>query len=961
MRIRLLCLSAVALAACNLGNLPLPMGHQLKCRANSDCPSGLVCDPDIAEGRCVAEIAPNPTVKLETDTLVGTRNDTFEFTAEATNAATIEWEYLAGASDTPVRLADTTNVVQHRFTELGTREFCDPDCEDAVAVRLKVTVRSAEGKVVSAETTLVVINDAPIADFGDDLFISEQGIASVTLDWCGGGNPDAGCTSSDPDGDQIQFLGFRQVDGPSVGALGDGGVVTFAPPQGAHRPLVFEGVVSDGISRTVGRITVNRGSHGWVAIGTIDSTFRVHPDFRAVQKWVSGASDGGSERFYGPTLIEPDGVGGWWIADSFTTPARSLVAHLDSTLRENVSDRFDVPDFGRSGGGLLSPLRSFVPPSAGRSGCLAFRRDEFDGGGPESGFARFSPGQALTVAHFSLKADGGFHQPVAVLPVGSTGNCWALRLDESEDFNATGGAVAQLTESGQWIGEQPLGGYPGPSAVEADGTLWVAERYPVPLPGGGFAQPIEDLYRTVLTKRSPQAGAAAQSFDLGMAHLVAIAASPDGGLWALESHANALVRIAPDGTLFETDAIVGGGSVFGGPAISVDPVSGDVWAIDPEAQALRRFKPEPDGGIRLMVRLDGDDLPEGQNKKSFSGQGDLAIDPVSGNVATFVGGDNVSYARFLLIPPHGKRIERIFDVQNTLNSQLRGDPTSGTHWVSDAYRVRRIDARSRVLVEVPNTFMGRINRSPPMVVDRRGRAWVVNLEGMPALRSILPDGSDGARVPLPFVPQTGFIVGNQSGTTLNEHGCFFTQNGVVRVNFALSPPTVTPLTVTEDVVNCAVNSSGDVWVFTTNNAMLGDITARLFRRNETMSNVSVVAETQLPNSPTGIMGAVAEEDGDTLYFGTWHFDTYFADLVRIRASDSSRAVLSVLQGNVLGVNVLGIPISLGSRRVCSAPVPACTELWVSNRVSELRRYDATGEELERFTLGTNEGPLDLVP
>lgn len=957
MRRALACL-AVAFAACNPANLPLPAGHQIHCTSDEQCPGGLKCDKEIATGRCVETIAPSPTVTLTVDQLVGSRPEPFEFTATATNAATFDWEYVAGES-APVRLNETGAVVAHTFTELGAREFCAPDCEDAIAVTVKVTVRSAEGKTASSETTVVVLNFAPVADFGDDLFISEENVGQVTLDLCGGGAIDAGCTTSDPDGDELRFLGFRQLSGPDAGPLGLAQRVTITPPQGPHRPMVFEGVVTDGVRESTGRIAVHRGAHGWLAIGTIDQTYRVHPDFRAVERW---ATNTGTETFFGPVRIEADSDGGWWVADATDgSPAlRTLIVHLDGSLKELVADRFEVTGIGRGGGSLL-PIRSFVPPRPGQSGCLAFHREAFDGGGsePETGFARFTPGQPLTIAHSSLKADGGVHQPFAVLPVGTTGDCWAVRLGESDGFNGAGGAVAQLTAQGQWVGERALAGMPHAVATEADGTLWVVERFPVPFDDGGLGIPLEGRYRGALTRFSAEVTEPPQSFELTSALLSAIAPSAGGGLWGIELGNDQLVRVAPDGTVSTTEVITGGGTVFGGPAIRADPVSGELWVRDPEAALLRHFAPTADGGLQALGVLSVDDLPDGVNRKGFDG--DLAIDPLSGNLAVFSGQAPNGYQRLAVVPPHGRRVERVFGVQNAINSVLRGSPIDGTHWVADGLGVRRIDVRARALVEVSNDYLGRLIQPPPMVVDRQGRAWVGNTAGVPALRAINPDGSDGGRLVMPFLPSGGVLASALRGSTLAEHGCFWAETAAARIDFAQQQVATLTIPSGEKVVRCAINSSGDAWLFTTSSLIANaEITARLYRRTETTSAWSTAAE---PASPAGIgiMGAVADEGGTQLFFGTWHYDTYGADLRRVTFNQGSVTTLTTLQGNVGGVNVLGIPISLGSRQVCSGNSPACVELWVSTRTSELRRYDSEGNELERTTIGQNEGPLDLVP
>lgn len=49
------------------------------------------------------------------------------------------------------------------------------------------------------------------------------------------------------------------------------------------------------------------------------------------------------------------------------------------------------------------------------------------------------------------------------------------------------------------------------------------------------------------------------------------------------------------------------------------------------------------------------------------------------------------------------------------------------------------------------------------------------------------------------------------------------------------------------------------------------------------------------------------------------------------------------------------------RRVCPGPVRSCVELWVPNRLLEVHRYDAQGNDIESFVFDRNEPQLDLVP
>lgn len=197
-----------------------------------------------------------------------------------------------------------------------------------------MTATNAANKRAERQVSVVIANAAPIADFGEDLFVSEDGVEEVELDLCGGVRIDGGCTTRDPDGDELEFYGFQFTGdgGPTLPDAGPGRV-RFTPPANWQRPLVFSGVVSDGIESSVGTVRVFRGGHAWVNAGFLDQSWRIHPDFRATTRW---SQPTGSTLFHSEAIVA-DGVGGWWFGDSldngsFTGP--SVVIHLDANLNE---------------------------------------------------------------------------------------------------------------------------------------------------------------------------------------------------------------------------------------------------------------------------------------------------------------------------------------------------------------------------------------------------------------------------------------------------------------------------------------------------------------------------------------------------------------------------------------------------------------------------------------------------
>jgi len=157
----------------------------------------------------------------------------------------------------------------------------------------------------------------------------------------------------------------------------------------------------------------------------------------------------------------------------------------------------------------------------------------------------------------------------------------------------------------------------------------------------------------------------------------------------------------------------------------------------------------------------------------------------------------------------------------------------------------------------------------------------------------------------------------------------------------------------DDTTTCAPTSSGQVWVFA------NEPTEHSVWKYGPGSG-SLLGRWVIEPQMVQIMGVVADELRDRVYYGTWHFPTYDAELRQLDAS-GVRTDVRVLQGNVSGEVRVGIPLNLFLRPVCPGPEAACTELWASNRLSEVHRYGLTGDDIEAFVFGRQEGPLDLVP
>lgn len=937
---------------------PVPPGAQLACDQSDDCPSPLLCDLEL--GRCVDTIIKAPVLTLAVDRTEGTRNDVFTFTSTSADAPLrYAWEVLDDATgDATVLVADGSATLLHRFA-LQQADFCTPDagCSSVLARTVRVTATNAGGKSSQRQVSVVVKNGPPIAHFGEDLFISEDGVPEVELDLCGGVRGDAGCTSRDPDGDQIRFGGFVQTSGPAV-TLRDAGFgrVHFAPPAAWQRPLIFEGVVSDEVISSTGRVRVFRGSHAWASPALLDQTFRLHPDFRAVTSY--GLRDGGQTAFNSPEAIEPDGTGGWWFGDSEPNQS-TVVVHLDARLNE--LERWEEP-LNRSDVSDLLP--SLVPPRGNVPGCAAFRH--VDSGGVidgQSGFLRFARGQPLlAVRHIRPPiADGGPRIPLAVLPLGSGSDCWALGSGDRgfQGFNSFSGEVGRLQADGTWVPVATLAGYPSAWTVEPDGTLWLTERSPVLLPDGGLAPPVFDQYTTELRRFTP--AGVASTIDTGGRYLTQLAAHPAGGIWALDARARQLARIRPDGSLaMVSTPPLGSGKVFTITGMAVDPASHALWVNDTLGEQLNVFSEEADGGLRLESVLTPEDLPEGVNKKGFGGR--IAIDPVSGSAATFVGALSSSYARWVVMPSHARHVERSGHVQTEAGIQ-RGDPASGHLWLSNTSVVRRVDLSGRVLVAVPNTWAGGAFPAPaPLLVDRRGRAWVVNTEGQPALRAVDTDGREVDRVMLPFNPSTLTFASSTINGTIREVACTTSSQGsVARVTLATHTVDLLQLPVgsSDTPYQCAPTSSGRAWVLTNQIGTNRPHRAYLFEPGATMSTLGPL-EVE-PGLDSQVTGSATEEATGDLYFITWRQSDYNSSIVRASV-DGGVGAVRLLQGFVPGEgNRLGIGLGVKTRRVCTEWVPACVELWVQNRVSEVHRFDGAGADLETFVFGRGEPAFDLVP
>jgi hypothetical protein len=526
----------------------------------------------------------------------------------------------------------------------------------------------------------------------------------------------------------------------------------------------------------------------------------------------------------------------------------------------------------------------------------------------------------------------------------------------AQGFNVVGGELGMLHPDGTWTPVTAVAGLPNATAVEPDGTLWVTERFPVPFADGGFGPVVLDRFRTELRRYTP--AGVATTVDTGGRFLTQLAARPGGGVWALDAQARTLVRVSSDGTLLEAPTpTVGSGKVFAVTGLAVDAVEGAVWAIDNLGEQLYRFSELADGGLHVDGVATPDDLPDGTNKRGFGGR--IAVDPVSGDAVTFVGQLANTYARWVVVPSHLKRLERSgwFQVEQ---GQLGADPTSGHLWLGNSGVLRRVDVRGQVLVEVPHQASG--FGGAPVVVDRLGRAWSPTPEGMPALRVIDTDGREVFRVPLPFEATALTLGSTMVNGVPSEVACAANTQGEIG-RITLATRAVERLTLaggsSEVPFRCAPLSDGRAWVIA-NDPLTNSDRGFLFDVGASTNPRGPVILLPDAGYSNQVVAAADQVTGD-LYFATWDQASYDSALLRA-SSDGGVQMLRVLQGFVPGEgNRVGVALGVAPRRLCTQWVPECVELWVNNRAGEVRRIDGQGGEAESLPLGRGEAFLNLAP
>lgn len=942
---RPLTFAALGLGLCGcVDDFPLPPGAQVSCATSADCPGGRVCDPQLA--RCVDSIVPPPTAVLAVSEREGTRQTTFVFDASGSTDLSGGALRFAWDADGAGFTADTGDVPSFS-AKLSPRaeEFCPalrtPDsgivCGTSVVVRtVRVRVTNAAGRSAETQLSVVVKNTAPVADFGEDLFVSEDGVPEVELDMCGGvvSGP---CTSADPDGDALTLGSFRQVAGPAVTLRAlTPGRARFAPPAtGWDRPLVFEGDVSDGLSTSTARVRVFRAAHAWVGIGKLDQTFRLHADFRALQRWLVAPDK--ELRFWSPEGLAVDETG-YWFADSEQAAGTYLV-HLDRAFVEKerwaTTGNHDV----------VESVPSLVPPRDNAPGCAVLRAVDAGTGDFESlAFVRFDASSRTLdgARHVPVYPQGSGYGPLAVQPAPG-GDCWTVSGPVSGQgsvppANRVGGEIGRLSTNATWTLHANVAGFPAATAVQPDGTLWVAERFPIPLADGGLAQPVQLRYRTVLTRFGPQG--APRSFDYDGGYLLSLAARADGGVWAADARAQALVRVSDEGAFEEVPT-----TPLVGTSLAYDAVEGALWVVDSLGSRLYRFVEQPDGTLRQDGMVRPDDLPADRNRKGFGNR--VVVDPRSGAAVSFVGSAPAEYARWMVVPSHLKRVvrQRWLDLEA---GPVRGDPTSGHLWSSGREVVRRIDAAGRVQLEAANEWSS--NGAPPFAVDRLGRAWLGSTRGGGALNAVLPDGGVGPVIGLPFEPVFVEVAGDVACAVGR-------QPGAARVN--LSTGTMEPLSTGGDVpYQCAPLATGRVWVLANQYGSASPHRALRFEPGAMAPALVLDVEPAvMAGAGIQVTGSGADPGTGSLHFTTWRFPDYFSYLRGLTADGQDAGVIDL---QVPGR--LGIGLDVAPRRVCATQAPACLELWVNDRLGRVTVFDGAGHEREVWDFALGEiGRFSLVP
>ncbi len=768
-----------------------------------------------------------------------------------------------------------------------------------VVRRVRVRVSSDDGASSVAEATIVVRNERPIVDPGEDLFLSTTRSEAVVLDARGGGSDP---TSVDPDGDPLFFTWTQLTGDPVVLDTSMDPVhkqrVGFVPPL-AKRSLTFRVDGSDGMSQETGFLRVHRAKQVWIASRAPTRVYRVFPDFRSKTSLEDLSAPATPVEFTAIGVVAVTPGGNVWTAERAVND--TLVRRLDPELRQ-------IATFVIAGWAL--PTWS---DAEGEDLCLVVQRGTVPVG--DRAFVRVGPA-GLVAAPVAAPDAIQTHAT-------GTGDCWAVSASKIDRFDAAANLTtivsgfdrlsrSTVAEDGQlWASVvDPLGFVDRILRVSTTGVPEDVYLYPVPPPGTQYLS---------LTDLAPRRG---------------------GGVWVHDSN-RSLMTLSPSGILASTDA----------PRMRLDPSlprrqfvsdlsDGTLWLADSQSGDL----------IHLFDA--GDTIRElGRTAiESLAPSAPLFLTPyvtADGSVIATATGNGESW--IFRIPTHLNSSERVdASLVSTFLMSLSVDRGRGAAWIADGatfeQRLLRVSHTGRVLVK-------RTDSTSRVIAQADGSAWALVFDaGTSATRVEQVSSTGGLLTTVPVSGLGQFLAIDASG----EDGCaiasadpnlfpFDTTTFGVRYSSASPQPEVlqTQAAGPEGISSCWIDRvDGATWFVTASQTCFmnspGTSTLRRFAPGSTTPSLTLT-------SAQGVAFACNFAGDDA--GGVWMAQA--GTMSRIGAAGPT------------GETVTGV----GTVVPCGNGDPACREVWSRANVFEVVRADSAGKVLDRFRPPTSGQitTFDVIP
>jgi len=224
---------------------------------------------------------------------------------------------------------DTGDTIQVSFPNPFPLAFVSTNGEGSIPRRVRVKVIAADGAYDIAEGTVVVRNQRPIVDPGEDLFVSPLRTEPVLLDALGGG---AEPTTLDEDEDDLRFT-WTQVSGPEVTLTYDDPnrrrLASFDPP-GDGRSITFLVTGSDGMASATDTVGVHFESQVWATTAFAARVYRIFPGFHYRTELLDAA--GAPTTFASLSSFTVTSSGHLWTTESGGA-GTTLVRRLSPDLR----------------------------------------------------------------------------------------------------------------------------------------------------------------------------------------------------------------------------------------------------------------------------------------------------------------------------------------------------------------------------------------------------------------------------------------------------------------------------------------------------------------------------------------------------------------------------------------------------------------------------------------------------